>query len=291
MQAHNTNVFEDESPYPASFNVAPQTFQPIVRLARDSGERELTVMRWGLIPYWSKDGKPSFTTINAKAETVTTSPTFREAMKRRRCLVPAEWFYEWKKTGEKTKQPYAIGLKDGRHFAFAGDRWKDKPSGQQLETYTIITTEPNELTEPIPVILRRQDYDRWLEPGDPSHLPTDLLRPYSADQMKAWEVGKAVGNARNNDPSLIEPVLSESAWAPLQLCSNEAPSSEPSAFLHSTDGVYGCASDFPRSGLGVRAKVRRFQGTSNQGPKRSSSLLAERERLHKQISACRCISG
>lgn len=215
MQIHNTNVFDDESPYAPSFNVAPQTFQPVVRLARDTGERELTVMRWGLIPYWSKDGKPSFSTINAKAETVTTSPAFRDAMKRRRCLVPAEWFYEWKKTGETTKLPYAIGLKDGSPFAFAGlwDRWKDKATGQELQTYTIITTDPNELTEPIhnrmPVILKRQDYDRWLELGEPSHLPTDLLRPYSANEMKAWEVGKAVGNTRNNDPSLVEPVTSE----------------------------------------------------------------------------------
>jgi putative SOS response-associated peptidase YedK len=89
MQTHSTNVFDDESPYAPSFNVAPQTFQPVVRLARDTGERELTVMRWGLIPYWSNDGKPSFSMINAKAETVTTSPAFRDAMKRRRCLVPA----------------------------------------------------------------------------------------------------------------------------------------------------------------------------------------------------------
>ena len=217
MQIHNTNVFDDESPYAPSFNVAPQTFQPVIRLARAFGERELTVMRWGLIPYWSKDGKPSFSTINAKAETVTTSPVFRDAMKRRRCLVPAEWFYEWKKTGEKTKQPYAIGLENGSPFAFAGlwDRWKDKATGQELQTYTIITTDPNELTQPIhdrmPVILKRQDYERWLEPGEPSHFPTDLLRPYSADEMKVWEVGKAVGNTRNNDPNLVEPMSSEPA--------------------------------------------------------------------------------
>ena len=90
MQTHNTNVFEDESPFAPSYNVAPQTFQPVVRLSRDTGERELAVMRWGLVPYWAKDGKVGFSTINAKAETITTSPAFREAIKRRRCLVPAE---------------------------------------------------------------------------------------------------------------------------------------------------------------------------------------------------------
>jgi putative SOS response-associated peptidase YedK len=106
-------------------------------------------------------------------------------MKRRRCLVPADWFYEWKKLDAKTKRPYAIDMKDAELFAFAGlwDSWKDKETGKSLETYTVITTDPNELMEPIhnrmPVILHRQDYGRWLEPGEPSHLPVDLLRPSS----------------------------------------------------------------------------------------------------------------
>ena len=111
MQNHDTNVF-DESYLAPSYNVAPQSFQPVVRLNAD-GARELTLMRWGLVPFWSKDGKAGFSTINAKAETIATSPIFREAFKRRRCLVPADLFYEWMKTGEKTKRPYAIGLKDG----------------------------------------------------------------------------------------------------------------------------------------------------------------------------------
>lgn len=212
MQTHNTSVFDDESLYAPSFNVAPQSFQPVVRLSRDTGERELTVMRWGLVPYWAKDSKVGFSTINAKAETITTSPAFREAMKRRRCLVPAEWFYEWRRVDEKTKQPYAIGLRDGALFAFAGlwERWKDKATGQALETYTIVTTDPNALMEPIhnrmPVILHRQDYDRWLMPGDASELPVDLLRPFPTEEMKAWTVSSRVGNVKNNDPTLVEPV-------------------------------------------------------------------------------------
>jgi len=210
MQARNTNVF-DETYLAPSYNVAPTDFQPIVRLDRD-GQRELTVMRWGLVPYWAKDSKIGFSTINAKSETVTTSPTFREAMKRRRCLVPAEWFYEWQKTDAKTKQPYAISLRDDSLFAFAGlwERRNDKSKDQVLETYTILTTDPNELMEPIhnrmPVILALKDYQRWLEPGEPTHLPVDLFRPYPAEEMKAWRVGSAVGNVRNNAPGLIAPI-------------------------------------------------------------------------------------
>ena len=214
FHAQNTNVF-DETSFAPSFNVCPQSFQPIVRLSLETGERELTVMRWGLIPFWSKDGKADFSTINAKAESIATSPAYREAWKRRRCLVPAEWFYEWQKTGEKTKQPFAIGMKDGGMFAFAGlwETWTDKATGRRLETYTIVTTDPNELTEKIhtrmPVIIPQRDYDRWMAPTDAAHLPVDLLRPYPAEEMKAWKVGNAVGNTRNNGPELVEPFIEE----------------------------------------------------------------------------------
>ena len=211
MQTHNTDVFDDSYLAP-SYNVAPQSMQPVVRLDSETGERELSFMRWGLIPFWSKDSKIAYSTINAKAETITTSPAYREAIKRRRCLVPADWFYEWKKMDAKKKQPYAIALNDGSLFAFAGlwDTWKDKATGQAINTYTVITTDPNQLMEPLhnrmPVILQRRDYDRWLAPGDPSQLPVDLLRPFPAEEMKAWPVSPRVGNVRNNDPSLVEPV-------------------------------------------------------------------------------------
>lgn len=211
MQTHNTNVFDDSFLAP-SYNVCPQSFQPVVRLDSNTGERELTVMRWGLVPSWSRDAKVGYSTINARAETVATSPTFREAYKSRRCLVPADFFYEWKKLDANRKQPYAIALKDGSLFGFAGlwERWKDKVTGQTLETYTIVTTDPNELIsglaihDRMPVILKPTDYARWLEPGDPQRLPIDLLRPYSADEMKAWKVNARVGNVRNNDPKCIE---------------------------------------------------------------------------------------
>ena len=218
MEAHDSNVFDD-SYFAPSFNVAPQSMQPVVRPDSETGERELTIMRWDLIPFWAKDSKMAFNTINAKAETITTSPAYREAMKRRRCLVPADWFYEWKKLDAKTKQPYAIAMKDAELFAFAGlwDSWKDKASGHELLTYTILTTDPNELLKTIhnrmPVIVPPKDYSRWMAPADPAQLPVDLLRPYPADEMKAWKVGKAVGNTRNNDASLVE-LLRENEASP-----------------------------------------------------------------------------
>ncbi|MGD0939678.1 MAG: SOS response-associated peptidase [Terracidiphilus sp.] len=196
-----------------SYSVAPQSLQPIVRLNSDTGERELTIMRWGLVPFFAKDAKIAYSTINARAETVATSPVFREPMRRRRCLVPADFFLEWKKIDAKTKQPYAIALQDNSLFAFAGlwDTWKDKATGQDIDTYTVITTDPNEMIrglsihDRMPVILHRQDYERWLAPAVPSQLPIDLLKPFSAGQMKAWKVDAAVGNVRNNSPELLAP--------------------------------------------------------------------------------------
>jgi len=144
-------------------------------------------------------------------------------METERCLVPADWFYEWQKKDEKNKQPFAIADKDDAMFAFAGlwETWKDKATGQKLRTYTILTTDPNELMEPIHnrmrVILHRRDYEQWLAPTDPAHLATDLLRPYPAEEMKVWKVGKAVGNTRNNEPSLIEPLKNDEVASTLPL--------------------------------------------------------------------------
>jgi putative SOS response-associated peptidase YedK len=194
----------------ASYNVAPQTFQPVVRLNRDTGMREIVLMRWGLIPYWSKDARIAYSTINAKAETVATAPAFREAFKRRRCLVPADAFYEWQKLDPKHKQPFAIALSSREPYGFAGlwERWKDPAGGEWVESFSIITTDPNQVVAPLhnrmPVIIERKDYARWLSAGDPAQLPLDLLRPFPAEQMTAWRVDKAVGNVRNDTAQLLE---------------------------------------------------------------------------------------
>ena len=135
---------------------------------------------------------------------------YREPFKKRRCLVPASGFYEWKRLDEKNKQPFAFDLLNGRMMAFAGlwDGWKDPASGVWLQSYTIITTGANELMAKVhdrmPVILHPSDYDRWLDrDSDPGRPPLDLLRPFPADEMEAFEVSKDVGNVKNNSPELL----------------------------------------------------------------------------------------
>jgi putative SOS response-associated peptidase YedK len=211
---------EDMPWFAPSFNVAPQSVQPVVRLNRDSGDREFALLRWGLVPFWAKHAKFGYSTINARAEEAASKPAFREALKKRRCLVPADAFYEWMKPNAKLKIPYAIALTSGEPCALAGlwESWRPA-EGPSIETFTILTTDPNEVTEPfhnrMPVILEPKDYDRWLEPGDPARPPVDLLRPYPADRMRAWPVSARVGNVRNNDPTLLEPVTpADSAGSP-----------------------------------------------------------------------------
>ncbi len=192
-----------------SYNAAPQSVQPVVRLSRDTGNREFALLHWGLVPFWAKDAKIGYSTINARAEEAASKPAFREALKKRRCLVPSDAFYEWQRLDAKTKQPFAIALKSGEPYSFAGlwESWQQK-DGAPLDTFTILTTDPNLLMEPIhnrmPVILEPKDYDRWLDPGDATRPPVDLLRPYPAERMSAWTVSERVGNVRNNDPELLE---------------------------------------------------------------------------------------
>jgi putative SOS response-associated peptidase YedK len=161
-----------------------------------------------LVPSWAKDAKIGYSTINARAEEVANKPAFREALRKRRCLIPADAFYEWAKRDAKTKQPFAIGLRRGEPFAFAGlwERWRPK-DGEPLETFTILTTDANEVLEPIhnrmPVILEPKNYNRWLEPAPVERLPLDLLRPFPAEQIISWPVSDRVGNVRNNDSDLL----------------------------------------------------------------------------------------
>jgi putative SOS response-associated peptidase YedK len=200
---------EDMPWFAPSYNVAPQSVQPVLRLNRDSGQREFAPLRWGLVPFWAKDAKFGYTTINARAEEVLNKPAYREAMKKRRCLVPADAFYEWRRIDKKTKYPFAFALKSGEPYAMAGlwERWQPR-EGAALETFTILTTDPNELMEPVhnrmPVILEPRDYSRWLEAGNRAHPPVDLLRPFPAEKMRAWPVSDRIGNVRNNDPQLLE---------------------------------------------------------------------------------------
>ena len=197
--------------FAASWNVAPTDSLPVVRYDARAGERSLDVMRWGLVPFWAKDIKVGFSNINAKAEGVDTRPAFREAFQRRRCLVPLDNFYEWKKLG-KDRQPYAVALADRRLMAMAGlwESWRS-PAGERLRSFAIVTTAANELLAPVhdrmPVILGPENWPLWLgeAPANPARLKA-LLVPYPADDMVIWPVDRRVGNVKNNDPSLIEPI-------------------------------------------------------------------------------------
>lgn len=172
-------------------------------------QREIALLRWGLVPFWAKDEKISYSTFNARGEEVATKPAFKEAFKARRCLVLADGFYEWKKIDAKTKQPYRFTLGNGGPFAFAGlwERWTRGP--EPIESFTIITTAANELVAEIhyrmPVILDPSDYDTWLRAKDPAEAQS-LLKPFPADRMKAYPVSSRVGNVKNNDPQLIDAV-------------------------------------------------------------------------------------
>ena len=200
---------EDMPWFAPSYNIAPQSTQPVVRLNADTGKREFAPMRWGLVPYWAKDAKIGYSTINARAEEVASKPLYREALKRRRCLIPADAFYEWQKLSAKARRPFAFGMANGEPYAFAGlwERWRPK-EGEPLETFTILTTDPNEIAEKVhdrmPVILERSDYSRWMEPGEPERLPVDLLKPYPAEKMRSWPVSERVGNVRNDDQELLK---------------------------------------------------------------------------------------
>ncbi|HWP00716.1 MAG TPA: SOS response-associated peptidase [Methylococcus sp.] len=198
----------------ARYNIAPSQDVAAVRVARD-GVRELVPLRWGLIPHWAKEAKADYSTINARAETAAEKPAFRSAFRYRRCLIPADGFYEWQpRPGSKIKQPWYITRKDGEPFAFAGlwERWEPRPGaqGEPVESCTILVTDANDLLRPIhdrmPVILDPAAYDLWLDPAvrDPNLLRA-LLKPYPAESMTAWKVGTRVNSPRNDDPECLEP--------------------------------------------------------------------------------------
>ncbi|OQP17535.1 MULTISPECIES: SOS response-associated peptidase [Geobacillus] len=192
------------------FNIAPG--QDVLTIVAEGGERVGKMMRWGLVPFWAKDARIGAKMINARAETVDEKASFRHAFKRRRCLILADGFYEWKKEGTK-KVPYRFTLKTGEPFAFAGlwERWKG-PSGP-LETCTIMTTRANELIAPIhdrmPVILPPERHDDWLDASfDDSEYLKSLLLPYPSELMRMYEVSPLVNSPKHDVSACIEPVHS-----------------------------------------------------------------------------------
>jgi putative SOS response-associated peptidase YedK len=199
---------------PPRYNIAPGQDIATVTHNRETAGREVRPLRWGLVPFWTKEGSIGNRLINARAETLATKPAFRKPFRERRCLVPADGFYEWERQGRR-KQPWHIRLRDARPFAFAGlwDRWQPA-KGAPVETVTIVTTAPNALVgrihDRMPVILPNTEYGLWLDPAvqDVERLQA-LLRPYPEDQMLAYPVSTHVNNPANDFPDMIAPLAAD----------------------------------------------------------------------------------
>ncbi|MEM6511723.1 MAG: SOS response-associated peptidase [Pseudomonadota bacterium] len=186
------------------YNIAPTQYVPAIRESDDG--RELAMLKWGLIPFWAKEASIGNRMINARAETVTEKPSYRNAYKHRRCLVLADGFYEWHRDGD-SKTPYFISLASGEPFAFAGlwERWKDKAADEVIDSTTLITAEANNFLSTVhhrmPLMLTPETASRWLAGDDELiHEIHDVTPP-----LKAWPVSRRVNNARNDGDDLVEP--------------------------------------------------------------------------------------
>jgi putative SOS response-associated peptidase YedK len=217
----------DERPnFPPRYNVAPTQPIPIVRL--NEGKREFALVRWGLIPSWVKDPKTFSLLINARGESVIDKPAFRAAMRRRRCLIPADGFYEWKPVGER-KRPYFVRLKSGRPLAFAGlwETWTG-PNGEEMDSAAIVTTNANRalaaIHERMPVIVPPEAFDLWLDCGKVD-APTAaaLIAPAPEGLLDVYEVSTAVNRVANDDARLVAPLAAPTEPAPAEVAAEKPP--------------------------------------------------------------------
>ena len=210
---------------PPTWNMAPTQSAMVVRRHPESGERSLDVLRWGLVPHFTKDLKAAKRPINARSETAATSGMFRGSLAQRRCLVPADAFYEWR-TMQDGKQPYAIARQNGAPLVFAGiwEIWRE-PDGEMLRTFAILTTAANgtmqQLHNRMPVILEPDDWPTWL--GETDGNPLDLLRPAAEDVLKLWPVSRAVNSVRNNGADLLDRIDDPHAPPPSDAPAGENP--------------------------------------------------------------------
>ena len=189
------------------YNIAPSQDISAVRLIPHTADREIVLLRWGLIPFWAKDRKIGYKMINARAESVADKPAFRTAFRHRRCLIPAAGFFEWSHKA-KTKQPYYIRLKDSNILAFAGlwEHWVGK-NGEIIDSCTIITTDANKtvgnIHDRMPVIIESELYDRWLDPGAEEKNLLSLFTPFPDKKILAYPVGIEVNNPKNDNPNCL----------------------------------------------------------------------------------------
>ena len=201
------------------FNIAPTQPVPVIRQHTKEPIRQISTMRWGLIPHWSKDDSSAASTINARSETAAVKPAFRDPLKFRRCLIPADGFYEWKRTGT-AKQPFCFEVNNQELFAFAGlwDGWKDG-KGNWIKTCSILTTTPNAVTSAVhdrmPVILDRESYDLWLDPGMTNvQVVSELLKPYDARLMRSYPISTRINHVANDDEDCsrhLEPMQAQNS--------------------------------------------------------------------------------
>src|SRR5580700_1514612 len=205
------DVSSDTDDWVPRFNIAPTQPVPVIRQHPQEARRDLSMMRWGLIPSWAKNTSGAARMINARSETADSLPAFREAIKLRRCLIPADGFYEWQRQGS-AKQPFCFEVNDSELFAFAGlwERWKD-PSGQWIRSCSILTTKPNAVTSAVhdrmPVILDPDAYDLWLDPGMQNVAAvSDLLKPHDARLMRCYPVSTRINHVANDDEACSAPV-------------------------------------------------------------------------------------
>jgi putative SOS response-associated peptidase YedK len=204
-----TDSSEDD--WDPRYNIAPTQSVLVIRQHPAEPIRKLSLLRWGLIPSWAKDPSVGAGMINARSETAAMKPAFREALQSRRCLLPADGFYEWQWTG-KTRQPYCFEVSNGEMFAFAGlwDRWQS-PSGTVFETCSILTTTPNAVTSTVhdrmPVILAPESYDLWLDPKMKNlDAASELLKPFDARLMRCYPVSTRLNQVQNDDEECAKPV-------------------------------------------------------------------------------------
>jgi len=210
------NLVEPLYSLPPKYNGTPGQEHWVIRQNPKTGERALDRLSWGLIPYWCKDAGGGRKPINAKGETVASLPSFRDAYRRRRCLLPVDNFFEWKAIkGARAKQPYAIAMQSGAPFALAGiwENWQKPGSDEWTRTFAVITTAANELVRDIhdrmPVIIAKDAYDRWLSAIEPD--PRDLLVPFPAELMTMWPISTRVNKPDNDDPDILEPLKENEA--------------------------------------------------------------------------------
>lgn len=199
-----------ESPdgWEVRYNLAPSQMAPVARISGNVVLRELVMLKWGLVPRWAKDPEVGFSTINARAETVASKPTFREAFRRRRCLIPASGYFEWRTEGKGGKQPYHFARADGQIMTFVGlwEKWTSAPGGPTLETFTIIVGPANDQTRSyhhrMPSILEESEFDAWLDPRSPLDHVQGLLRPF-AGTLEISAASRAVNNVANDSVDLL----------------------------------------------------------------------------------------